>query len=131
MLLPERIGEFAAYLAQGGQLEQAFALTETLLASFSERETSFDVGRYVELLIKLFPVLVSHGNRGALEFLCSQLSSTLASSDDQNNSKRSFSYRWRPAIESHEQNNVRGPHEVENLLVSSVRNARGQFQLCL
>ena len=126
MLLPEKIGEFAAYLAQGGELEQAFALTETLLTSFLDIQTSFDTWRYGELLTKLFPVLVSHSGLGALEFLCRQLSSALASSEDQNNSEVSFSYRWRPAIESHEQNNFRGPHDVENMLVSAARNAAEQ-----
>lgn len=42
MLLPEKIGELAAYLAQEGEVEQAFALTETLLVRLSDAQTSFD-----------------------------------------------------------------------------------------
>ncbi len=126
LLLPEKIGEFVAHLAQGGELEQAFALTETLLTSFLNTETSFDTWRYREPLTKLFPALISHGDMDTLQFLCKQLNNVLESSESMNNSEENFSHRWRPAIESHEQNNFRRIYEVENMLVSSVRNAAEQ-----
>jgi hypothetical protein len=89
-------------------------------------ETNFATVRDIALSFLYLGRKGLDGDRGALAFLCGQLSSALASSEEQNNSQGSISYRWRPAIESHEQNNVRGPHEVENLLVSAVRNAAEQ-----
>src|SRR5579859_7680631 len=103
MLPLEKVGELAVYLAQGGKVEQALALTETLLATLSDRQTAFNRWTYEELLNRLLPVLVSQSGMTILKLLCHRLSDILASSEEHNQQVEIPSYLWRPAIENHKQ----------------------------
>jgi hypothetical protein len=123
MLQLEKIGELAAYLARGEQINQALTLTDTLLTTLSNASTPSDIWQYGEILTRLLPVLVSYGGMSTLELFCSHLSYVLTSSEEYPQLEH-FSFSWRPAIEDHEQNlNVQ---DWKNLLTIAVRNIAEQ-----
>ena len=118
-LLPEKLGAFISHLAQGGQIQEAYALASTWLTSLAKSPASFDTLRYEQLLQKLLSVLPDREQR-TLELLCRLLSTILASYNESAKGKEDYSYIWRPAIEDGAK---QGLHDLRGALVSAVRDA--------
>lgn len=131
MLLPEKIGELAAYLAQGGQLEQGVALFNALCSRLLGTETEHDQWRHEQPLKKHLPELVRSSGVAVLDALCQQLTSLLEARDERGDLILSdFSPVWRPAIEDHEQNRYHGHfsrYPVANILITLIRDATEQL----
>jgi len=127
MLLPAKMSSLAIRFAQEGRVEEALSLFESVLVAFSNPQPSVDIWRYGELLSKNRPILVSCGGIATLELFCKKLTKAIETSRESDTVVEDYSYRWRPAIENHSQNGPRATHEVESILISTVRDAAEQI----
>lgn len=88
MLLPEKLGQLAAYLAEGDQIDAALDLTYALLepvpdvreeqdidqiSTYLEPKARYDVWDYQRIIEKHIPVLVKYTQEKALILLCNLL----------------------------------------------------------
>ncbi len=144
LLVPEKVGELVAHLAQGGQVDKALELARSLLAvrlhEFHVSETEglepvrlmpevlahFHEWHYREILQRHVPTLVTAGGERALILLCDLLDSAIGLSRGhvEGDESEDHSYIWRPAVEDNPQNWKQG---IEDALVSAVRDAATQI----
>lgn len=141
LLVPEKVGQFIAYLANGGKAEEAMGIARILLEVFPypepelaeaervllplEPRARFDIWIYEEILKKHYPELVKAAGLPALELLCDLLDKAIQLSRRRDDDiGEDLSFIWRPAIEDHPQN--RG-HTIKDALVSAVRDAAEQL----
>jgi len=140
LLLPEKLGNLVAHLAQGGETDAALDLARVLLevlpdqkrqektvddGTYSlppEAKARFDQSDYEETLKKDIPELVKAAGIRAFDFLCDLLETAIRLSrrDGDKGIPEDHSYIWRPAIEDHPQNIG---HALKDSLVTSVRDA--------
>ncbi len=140
-LLPEKLGHLIGHLARGGEIEAALDLARSLLAVLPdpqeaekrskgepyflhlEPQTRFKTWDYEQILHKNVPVLVEAAKEKALRLLFNLLGSVIRHSHRNSEDKgpEDYSYIWRLSIESD------GYDDLENLLVSAVRNAVEQI----
>lgn len=143
-LLPEKLGALVRHLVKGDQIEVALRLARSLLAVLPnpwvandtsedaiyllplEPQARFGTWYYKRILEKNVPDLVSAARENALTLLCDLLESAIhvSRSGEMDKGIEDYSYLWRPAIEDHEQSHS---YEIENLLVSAVRDAAEQI----
>jgi hypothetical protein len=140
LLLPEKLGNLVAHLAQGRETDAALDLARVLLEvlpdqkrqektidddTYSlppEAKARFDQWDYEETLKKDIPELVKAAGIRAFDFLCDLLETAIRLSrrDGEKGVPEDHSYIWRPAIENHPQNIG---HALKDSLVTSVRDA--------
>ncbi|MGH7605488.1 MAG: hypothetical protein ACRENK_16025 [Gemmatimonadaceae bacterium] len=135
LLLPEKLGALAAGLATHGELSAAFALAHAVLevlpdpkASNPEAEyrlppkprAKFDAWEYSRTLNSIIPSLLGAAGFETLDFLGELLSDALRlSSGDRNQFPNDYSYIWRDAIESGDDDT----RDVRDALISAVRDS--------
>ena len=140
LLLPEKLGNLVAHLAQGGETDAALDLARVLLEVLPDQKRQektvdngtyslppeatarFDQWDYEETLKKDIPELVKVAGIRAFDFLCDLLETAIRLSrrDGEKGVPEDHSYIWRPVIEDHPQN-IR--HDLKDSLVTSVRDA--------
>lgn len=113
-LLPEKIGQFMACLAEAGRTAEALDIAEALL----EPRARFDVWTYEQILADYYAALVRAAGLPTLERLCDLLERAIGYAGPHGDQ----SLIWRAAIEDHDQNKF-NPPIIENALVSGVRDA--------
>ncbi len=143
LLLPEKLGELVSHLSRGGQIDVALVLARPLLAVLPPPERTatpeedegfrltpeprarFEPWYYEQILKKHIPELVRVAGERALSLLCDLLEDAIRQSRrlEEGAAPEDFSYIWRPAVEEHSQNRLRGRTALRNLLVSAVRDA--------
>lgn len=144
LILPTRLGNLMAYLAEGGQVDAALDLAKALLAlrpkphiagrgsslRHPEPEARFDTWSYQEILEGPVHTLVAAGRERAIELLCdiladavriSRLDSGAGVATDRYDD---LLYIQRPAVEDHSQNQS---HGLMDSLISAVRDAADQL----
>jgi hypothetical protein len=135
LLFPQKLGQLAAYLAEGNQIAEAIDLVSVLLEPISKEKGSletednnvsfeatahFDIWDYEKILEKNMPVIVKHSQEEALQLLCNMLENAI--NINRPNSQKGYdglNYK-RDTIEGY---NYHFKHDIENLLVTSIRDA--------
>lgn len=110
-------------LANGGEVSPAMALADALFepkfGKGEERPHGRDRYWYEKELAKLLPVLIARRPHEFLLRLCNWLNTSVSARPDVDPDTGSdYSYRWRPAIEEHAQNQK---YEFPGVLVGFVR----------
>lgn len=122
--------DLCVHLATGGEVSSALVLAKTLFAPRIEEgrdePSQHDAYWYNEGLRKVVPALVPKEPRELLELLCKWLKVAIdAMKHVDTDSGSDDSYRWRPAIEEHEQNRQ---HDFAATVVGFVRQG---FELAI
>jgi len=126
---PDKVGQLAAHLAEGGQPETAMELARWLLRltrGEGQRigrcvNARFNTWHYGELLSESVPTVVEHAKQDALEMLCDLLDSGLEPQDKEEESLYDRSYVWCDAVE--DDPDTRIGSDERSLLVAAVRDA--------
>ena len=137
--LADRLGKLVSHLAHGGQSEKALDLAKALLEIHQEQKEPMEGfegekiqlppepksvlsdWNYEQILEKNIPDLVKTAGFKALSLLCDLLEEAITlSGRTEDVGPEDYSYIWRGAIESHNQNEGR---DLKGLLVSAVRDA--------
>jgi len=126
-LLPDKIGEFCIKLSNENELELALDLLCTLLdVKLQEKEDEFlsrkaqahfDLWEYGKILNKVVPEFLQKAPKMVVEILCGKLFKAVELEISKIDSLHDRSYFWRPAIESHED------RDIKNLLVTALRDS--------
>jgi len=142
-LLADKLGELITHLTEGGELEAALKLAETLLdilpdpsihdtearsaleeffGPSPEPRAKMDPWHYEQLLKKHLPELVRAAKLDALKLLCDLLDKALRLSQRRREDKtEDYSYIWYPAVEEHSSIIPRG--DLKEVLADSIRDA--------
>lgn len=137
--LADKLGKLVSHLAQGGQVEKALELAKALLELHQEQKEPMEGfegekyqlppepksvlsdWNYEQILITNVPDLVRAAGLKALDLLCDLLEEAISlSGRTEDGESEDYSYIWRSAIESHNQNEGR---DLRGSLVSAVRDA--------
>ncbi|MDF0672764.1 MAG: hypothetical protein P0120_00270 [Nitrospira sp.] len=133
--LHETIGRYISYLASSNEVDRALQIARALLAitprpktdrdadeekdriDSTKPETRVSFSDYRSILEDNLANLTEKAGDATIELLCQLLAAYLKASPD---SDDEYSYIWRPAIESHEQNH---DDTVRELLISAIRDS--------
>ena len=137
--LADRLGKLVNHLALGGQAEKALDLAKALLELHQEQKEAMEGfdgetyqlppepksvlsdWNYEQILKKHVPDLVKAAGLEALNLLCDLLEEAITLSGRTEDAEpEDYSYIWRRAIETHDQNEGR---DLKGSLVSAVRDA--------
>lgn len=136
-LFPEKLGTFVAYLADGGEKDDALSLGRTVLAVLPDPNTDryvddnpyhlspqprarFGIWEYKIILQAVIPSLIRVGREEAFNLFCELLTDAIRLSRNRSDDPgpEDYSYIWRANIDSSS-----GHDDVKEVLVSAVRRA--------
>ncbi|HKT11946.1 MAG TPA: hypothetical protein VJW77_08995 [Terriglobia bacterium] len=139
--LPREVGKLISHLANGGEVDAALELAESLLTILPDPEVEkkigekawyvleprarFDLWEYGQVLKNNIPDLVNAAEGRAFSLLCDLLDLVVRYSQRSDiKPPEDYSYVWRPAIEDHAQNLNLG---LKQILVTAVRDSAQQL----
>jgi len=136
-LFPEKLGTYVAYLADGGERDDALGLGRTVLAVLPDPNRDryvddnpyhkspqprarFGIWEYKIILQAVIPSLIRVGREDALRLFCDLLTDAIRLSRNRSDDPgpEDYSYIWRANIDSGS-----GHDDVKDVLVSAVRRA--------
>src|SRR6266404_3570393 len=139
LLLPEKLAELASYLARNGEVDTAVRLSKGLLEVLPDPKqhdseaqyrlppqprAKFDAWEYSRTVGVVLLPLLETGGSGALKLFADLLEDALKlSSVEPSQSPRDYSFIWRDAIESSDDDT----RDIRDALVSAVRDAATQL----
>ncbi len=125
--LPEKIGEFCIKLSNENEVELSLDLLDALLeVKRQEKEgeflskkaqSNFDLWEYNKILKKVIPEFLQKDPNKIVEILCKKLYMAVNFEISNKNFSHDRSYIWRPAIEKHED------RDIKNILVTALKDS--------